>query len=751
MKKEISFAFIIPSYNEFDSLRILLKSIRKIYKNPPIYIVDDSSSAQREKIISLKNKFAKISVTSRNMKLGRGSAVIEGFRKSLKNSKLKYFLEMDSDLAHNPAEVERFLKKVKEENIDLVIGSRYMKGSSIKNLEKERTILSRIINIFLKFWLGIRVSDFTSGFRLYSRKATEILVSEKIESKGFITLSETLFKLHKKKLTVGEVPITWNFRRFGKSNVNLKELFYSLYFVLKMRIRYLLLYLDKRKLFLVLLIFLSALILRLNTINQMGRTWDEPGYIEHGYNMINLLKKGDFGNSYFYTTYDHPPLVKYFYGLTAHFDVKSIDQAGEPVFHYDYTYSRVFSAVMGSLSAALVFLIALSISTPFIAFSAAMIFLLLPFFIGLSQLVTTESFLVFFFTLSVYMFFKLLQKHSYKIAIFVGVLTGLSVLIKQSNLMLFPLYFLFYLVFYYYYREKTKLLNKKIIYSFVLIILFSIITFVALWPMPYPHLDYILDFNERVWLVKTAPPEVFWGRLILSPIIYFPTMFFITVPLLIIVLFLFGFKYIDRNRNWLYVSLIIWFLFPFLQSFYPWRMHGLRYIVQIYVPLSIIAAMGIAHLASFLSRKFKWKMEALKSSFLILTIFYLLIILKGNSPYFLNYYNELVGGQKGVYEKRYFHLGWWGDGMREAALYLEKKAPKGSFVGLAVNPPKSFPELSSLKAELYKEDKRYDYVVVNYYHVLREGFDDSKIRNKYEVEYQVMSGGAPIVTVYVSK
>ncbi|OGH02451.1 MAG: hypothetical protein A2798_02220 [Candidatus Levybacteria bacterium RIFCSPHIGHO2_01_FULL_37_17] len=235
MKKMINFAVIIPSYNEHKSLNVLLKKIRIKYNNP-VYVIDDSLSPQKEQIKALQKKFSKVYVTSRNFKKGRGSAVLVGFKKAVKNLNNDYLLEMDSDLAHDPYEIQRFLSKADEGSYDLIIGSRYFPGGKIKNIEKERTILSRLINYFLKIWLGINVTDFTSGFRLYSRKAIEIVLSNKIQSKGFITLSETLYIIHRNKLSIGEVPITWNYRRFGKSNVNSRELLISLYFVLKMKL-----------------------------------------------------------------------------------------------------------------------------------------------------------------------------------------------------------------------------------------------------------------------------------------------------------------------------------------------------------------------------------------------------------------------------------------------------------------------------------------------------------------------------------
>ena len=234
--KNKNIAIVIPSYNEVKNISILMKGIDKWLPDTNIIIVDDSSVEENLKLKKMMKNKKNILLISRLKKSGRGSAVIEGFREALKNKSIEYIFEMDSDLAHDPEEFSRFIEKISIQKYDLVIGSRYLPGGRIKNIAKNRTILSRVINIFLRRWLGINVSDFTSGFRLYSRDAVKYLTQTKIRAKGFITLSEVLYKLHKKNFTIGEVPITWNFRKYGKSNVNSSELMNSLLFVLRMRL-----------------------------------------------------------------------------------------------------------------------------------------------------------------------------------------------------------------------------------------------------------------------------------------------------------------------------------------------------------------------------------------------------------------------------------------------------------------------------------------------------------------------------------
>lgn len=229
-------AIVVPSYNEVKNVGILIEGISKELPKAKIIIVDDSSPEENEKLKQILRGKRNIRLLSRLKKKGRGSAVLDGFMEALKDKDIKYVFEMDSDLAHDPKEMVRFIKKNQTGKYSLIIGSRYLPGGRIKNIARNRTIMSRLINIFLYYWLGIHISDHTSGFRLYKRDSVEFLVKEKLEAKGFIALSEWVYRIHSAGFKITEVPITWNYRIYGKSNVNNKELINSLTFVIKMRI-----------------------------------------------------------------------------------------------------------------------------------------------------------------------------------------------------------------------------------------------------------------------------------------------------------------------------------------------------------------------------------------------------------------------------------------------------------------------------------------------------------------------------------
>ncbi len=227
---------IIPAYNESKNIPMVVKGIRKEFPNSRIIVVDDSLEPESRETRDVLKDFKNVDVISRKKKLGRGSAVIEGFKFGLKYKNAKYFYEIDADFSHDTTHLIRFLDKIQKDKFGMVVGSRYTKGGRTVNVSRKRKLLSKMINKFLLIMLDVRLSDYTSGYRLYDRKAVEYLARVKIKSTGFITLSEITYRLNKKGFKFGEVPVTISTRKYGKSTMGMRELIVSLVFIVKMKI-----------------------------------------------------------------------------------------------------------------------------------------------------------------------------------------------------------------------------------------------------------------------------------------------------------------------------------------------------------------------------------------------------------------------------------------------------------------------------------------------------------------------------------
>lgn len=233
----ITFSIIIPAKNERNNLERLLPLLTKLYPASPIWIVDDNSKDKTEEFIKEFNKKHKqVGLIVRMDKRGRGSAVIEGFKEAIKNKEISYFLEMDADCSHNPVEIDSIITQAKDDTI--VIGSRHIKGSKFVCCSKARILISRLANLYIKSVLRIPINDFTNGFRLYPRRAIDVLKESIIHEQGFIMLSETAYILYLKGFTFREVSTVFVNRKIGKSNITIREILHSLPAIFKIRFSY---------------------------------------------------------------------------------------------------------------------------------------------------------------------------------------------------------------------------------------------------------------------------------------------------------------------------------------------------------------------------------------------------------------------------------------------------------------------------------------------------------------------------------
>lgn len=216
-------AVVIPTYNASKTIVRLVKEILQTVPSVQVFVVDDSSPDKTSELV--KKTFGKekrVTLLVRKAKNGRGSAVIAGCIEALKDKDISSCIEMDADFFHDPHDLPRLIAGLKK--ADVVVGSRYAKGSKIEGWLWYRKIFSRIANAWARIVLGVPLTDFTNGYRCYSRRATEVLVEQTYKAKGFIVLSEIAYILHKKGFVFTEIPITVRFNAAYGSNFSLKEI-----------------------------------------------------------------------------------------------------------------------------------------------------------------------------------------------------------------------------------------------------------------------------------------------------------------------------------------------------------------------------------------------------------------------------------------------------------------------------------------------------------------------------------------------
>lgn len=226
---------ILPTFNEALNLPILVPRVLRATGTVDILVVDDGSPDGTGDIAEeLAREFApRVHVLHRAAKSGRGGAVMAGFRKAIADDRYDRFGEMDADQSHQPEELPALLEASR--GADLVVGARYLPGGRIEGWPLRRRIWSRASNAIIRRVLGVPLTDFTNGYRIYSRRAVEHLANAELRETGYITLSEWAFALHRAGMRMTQVPTVFINRRLGKSNMSAGEAFGAIRALLRMR------------------------------------------------------------------------------------------------------------------------------------------------------------------------------------------------------------------------------------------------------------------------------------------------------------------------------------------------------------------------------------------------------------------------------------------------------------------------------------------------------------------------------------
>ena len=208
--KTKSISVILPTYNEKDNIKEMIRQLLYFLKNDvEIIVSDDNSPDGTWKIvedISKKNKQVKLIRRFKNR--GVGPSIMDGIKKA----RGQYIAWMDCDLTMPPSLLPKMVFLLKD--YDVVVGSRYTKGGK-DNRSFIRVTTSRLINLFANIILNFKVLDYDSGFIAAKR---EVLDKVRFNPSGHGEYCiEFLYKCTRKKYKVKEVGYVFTERKLGES------------------------------------------------------------------------------------------------------------------------------------------------------------------------------------------------------------------------------------------------------------------------------------------------------------------------------------------------------------------------------------------------------------------------------------------------------------------------------------------------------------------------------------------------------
>jgi len=209
---------IVPTYNERESLPLIIRRIRAAVPEAFILVADDNSPDGTGAIAdTLAEHDDHVQVMHRHGKEGLGAAYIAGFTWGLQNN-YDVLVEMDADGSHKPEQLPRILEALR--GADLVLGSRWIPGGGTENWSKGREVLSRGGNAYTRAMLGVPLHDATGGYRAFRADTLRGIDLHTVASQGYCFQVDLAWRAVQRGFIVREVPITFVEREVGSSKMS---------------------------------------------------------------------------------------------------------------------------------------------------------------------------------------------------------------------------------------------------------------------------------------------------------------------------------------------------------------------------------------------------------------------------------------------------------------------------------------------------------------------------------------------------
>ena len=199
-------SYVLPVYNEADKLernvnklKNFLDSLNRSYE---IIIAEDGSTDGSDRIAERLSGDKRILHVHSNERLGKGGSL----KRVSSHARGDYVIYMDADLATDLKHVKDTIRFLKE--YDVVIGSRYLKGSRSSRTLK-RFLLSKVYHFLIKILFpGLNLTDTKCGFKGFKRDVF-VNLNRQVRNDGWSWDLEFLIRAKKHGLRIKEIPVSW--------------------------------------------------------------------------------------------------------------------------------------------------------------------------------------------------------------------------------------------------------------------------------------------------------------------------------------------------------------------------------------------------------------------------------------------------------------------------------------------------------------------------------------------------------------
>jgi glycosyltransferase involved in cell wall biosynthesis len=214
---------VVPAYNEADTVGRVVRALHHHAPGWDVLVIDDGSTDKT----GARARRSGAEVLRLPFNLGIGGAMQAGFVYALEGG-YELMVQVDADGQHDPQEIARLLEvRDRHPDVDMVCGSRFLGADRHYPAPISRRTGIHLFAFLLSRIVGERVSDPTSGFRLYNRRAIELFARDYPHDYPEV---EAVLMLHHHRLRMREEQVRMYERGGGVSSISSGK---SVYYMIK--------------------------------------------------------------------------------------------------------------------------------------------------------------------------------------------------------------------------------------------------------------------------------------------------------------------------------------------------------------------------------------------------------------------------------------------------------------------------------------------------------------------------------------
>jgi dolichol-phosphate mannosyltransferase len=204
---KVSFCVVVPMYNEERGAETCVRRVcavlAAIETRSKLIAVNDGSRDRTPQILDARAaELPHLQVIHHAQNSGYGSALRTGAM-AAHQAGFDYALFMDSDLTNDPADIPRFVEKMKA-GYDVIKATRYSAGGGVTNVPAHRVWISKAGNALARRLFGLPIADCTNGFRAVR---TGLLAQMELKERKFAIIVEELYHCRRLAKTFTEIPV----------------------------------------------------------------------------------------------------------------------------------------------------------------------------------------------------------------------------------------------------------------------------------------------------------------------------------------------------------------------------------------------------------------------------------------------------------------------------------------------------------------------------------------------------------------